>query len=138
MDEKLVDGDPEPSGQDNLQGLLALFGSFRIDPSEAVGNAVDVGVDTDGVNGKPQAQCEACCFGSHPVESHEGRSFIRNKAAVVSNEDAAYQSEFLCHSSEIAQRLRRPLKWDAKKEAFIDDVEANRLMDKPYRGPWKI
>jgi len=68
----------------------------------------------------------------------EWHNCIRTREKPISNEDAAYQSQFLCHSSEIAQRLRRPLKWDAKKEAFIDDAEANRLMGKPYRGPWHI
>lgn len=68
----------------------------------------------------------------------EWRKCIRTREKPICNEDAAYQSEFLCHSSEIAQRLRRPLKWDAKKAAFIDDAQANRLMNKPYRGPWHI
>jgi predicted dehydrogenase len=68
----------------------------------------------------------------------EWHNCIRTRERPISNEDAAYQSEFLCHSSEIAQRLGRPLKWDAKNEAFLDDVAANRLMDKPYRGPWHI
>jgi len=68
----------------------------------------------------------------------EWHNCIRTREKPICNEDAAYQSQFLCHSSEIAQRLRRPLKWDAKREAFVDDAEANRLIDKPYRGPWHI
>jgi len=68
----------------------------------------------------------------------EWRTCIRTREKPICNEDAAYQTEFLCHSSEIAQRLRRPLKWDAVKEEFIGDDEANRLRDKPYRDPWHL
>ncbi len=63
---------------------------------------------------------------------------IRTREKPINNEDAAYQTEFLCHSSEIAQRLRRPLKWDPVKEEFVGDEEANRMMDKPYREPWHL
>lgn len=73
--------------------------------------------------------------GGHYKEWH---NCIRTREKPICNEDAAYQTEFLCHSSEIAQRLKRPLKWDAVKEEFIGDDEANRLMDKPYRAPWHL
>ena len=66
------------------------------------------------------------------------RTCIRTRERPICNEDAAYQTEFLCHSSEIAQRLRRPLRWDPVKEEFIGDEEANRLRGKPYRAPWHL
>ena len=56
----------------------------------------------------------------------------------ICNEDAAYQTEFLCHSSEIAQTLKRPLKWNPVKEEFIGDEEANRLTYRTYRSPWRL
>jgi predicted dehydrogenase len=68
----------------------------------------------------------------------EWRACIRTRERPICNEDAAYQTEFLCHSSEIAQRLRRPIHWDPVKEEFIGDDEANQWMDKPYREPWHL
>lgn len=68
----------------------------------------------------------------------EWHRFIRTRERTLCNEDAAYQTEFLCHSCELVQRLKRPLKWDAAREEFINDPEANRLMDKPYRAPWHL
>ena len=38
----------------------------------------------------------------------------------------------------IAFRLRRKLKWDDKKERFIDDDDANRLLHYAYREPWTL
>jgi hypothetical protein len=68
----------------------------------------------------------------------EWRSCIRTRKKPICNEDAAYQTEFLCHSSEIAQTLKRPLKWDPVKEEFIGDEEANRLTHRTYRSPWRL
>jgi len=64
---------------------------------------------------------------------------IREAAAIRDTaKDAAYQTEFLCHSSEIAQTLGRPLKWDPLKEEFIGDEEANKLTSRIYRSPWRL
>lgn len=68
----------------------------------------------------------------------EWRACIRSRKKPICNEDAAYQTEFLCHSSEIAQRLKRPLQWDPVKEVFIGDQEANRMTHRTYRSPWRL
>ena len=31
----------------------------------------------------------------------------------------------------------RTLRWDAEKGRVIDDEEANKLLKRPYRAPWK-
>lgn len=68
----------------------------------------------------------------------EWRTCIRTREKPICNEDAAYQTEFLCHSSEIAQILKRPLKWDPVTEEFIGDEEANKLTSRTYRSPWRL
>jgi hypothetical protein len=44
----------------------------------------------------------------------------------------------VCHLGNICFKLKRDLKWDPDKEEFINDEEANRLVDRPRRGPWQI
>jgi len=73
--------------------------------------------------------------GGHHVEWHR---CIRTREKPICSEDAAYQTEFLCHSSEIAQTLKRPLKWDPVEEEFIGDEEANKLTSRIYRSPWRL
>ena len=50
----------------------------------------------------------------------------------------AHRTATVCHLGNICYKLNRKLRWDAEKEAFIGDTEANRLVDRPRRGPWQI
>jgi predicted dehydrogenase len=42
------------------------------------------------------------------------------------------------HILAIALRLQRSLEWDAEKQQFVGDDEANRLVDRARREPWMI
>ncbi len=42
------------------------------------------------------------------------------------------------HMIGIAYRLERSLTWDRAAQAFVDDEEANRLLDRARREPWMI
>lgn len=50
----------------------------------------------------------------------------------------AHRVATVCHLGNICYMLKRSLKWDPEKEVFIGDEEANRLVDRPRRGPWQI
>jgi hypothetical protein len=34
--------------------------------------------------------------------------------------------------------LKRSLKWDAARQEFVGDAEANRLVDRARREPWQL
>jgi hypothetical protein len=38
----------------------------------------------------------------------------------------------------IAYRLGRKVRWDIKAETFPGDAEAQAMMGKKYREPWKL
>ncbi len=52
--------------------------------------------------------------------------------------EVGHRSATVCHLANIVMQLDRPLKWDPAKEQFIDDDEANRMLWRPMRSPWRI
>jgi hypothetical protein len=52
-------------------------------------------------------------------------------------ENAAHD-EMMCQMGDIAMRLKRKVRFDPVKEAFIDDPEANRRAFRSMRSPWRI
>jgi hypothetical protein len=44
----------------------------------------------------------------------------------------------VAHLGAIAYQLKRSLKWDAAKNEFPGDEEANRLVDRARREPWTL
>ena len=38
----------------------------------------------------------------------------------------------------ISWEVRRSIRWDGEKEQVIGDQEANALVTKHYRAPWKL
>jgi predicted dehydrogenase len=42
------------------------------------------------------------------------------------------------HLMNIAWKTGRQIRWDNQREQVIDDPEANALVTKPYREPWKL
>ena len=45
---------------------------------------------------------------------------------------------FVGHLLNVARQVRRAIRWDGAKEQVINDPEANALVMKPYRAPWKL
>ena len=42
------------------------------------------------------------------------------------------------HLMNIAWRTGRRIRWDNQREQIIDDPEANALVTRTYRAPWKL
>jgi predicted dehydrogenase len=63
---------------------------------------------------------------------------IRQRRKPICDVEIGHRSVSVAHLGNIAYRLRRPLKWDPEKERFINDVEANRLLWRPMRSPWRL
>jgi hypothetical protein len=50
----------------------------------------------------------------------------------------AVHTAAVCHLFIACYQLGRSLKWDTVKQQFVDDAEANRLVDYARREPWVL
>jgi predicted dehydrogenase len=63
---------------------------------------------------------------------------VRSRKRPVADVEIGYRSVSTCHVGVIAYRLGRKVRWDAKKETFPNDSEAQAMMTKKYRSPWTL
>jgi len=76
-----------------------------------------------------------------PVSNNHRRNFlecVRTRQPPISHIESAVRSDTICHLDDIAIRTGRKLRWDPKAEQFLNDGEANRLLTRPLRSPWRL
>ncbi|HEV2211338.1 MAG TPA: Gfo/Idh/MocA family oxidoreductase [Verrucomicrobiae bacterium] len=81
-----------------------------------------------------------------PVPGYKGKGSIigdflycvRSREKPFRDIELAVNTVSLCHLGTIAYRLQRSLKWDAAKQTFPGDAEANRFTDRARRQPWQL
>lgn len=61
---------------------------------------------------------------------------VHSRKPPLAPADIAHRSNTACIVSWIAMKLERPLEWDAKKERFINDEQANAMLSRAERGPY--
>ncbi|HPD45320.1 MAG TPA: Gfo/Idh/MocA family oxidoreductase [Anaerohalosphaeraceae bacterium] len=52
--------------------------------------------------------------------------------------DKGHRVATVCHLGNIALKLQRKLRWDPEKEIFPGDDEANGMLSRPMRSPWRL
>ncbi len=55
----------------------------------------------------------------------------------VSDIEEVYRSTNCSLLGMLSLKLGRSVQWDGEKEEIVGDPEANKLLRRPYRGPWK-
>jgi predicted dehydrogenase len=63
---------------------------------------------------------------------------IKSRAETVAPVEIGHRSCTVCLLGEIAMRLGRKLKWNPDTEQFIGDEQANRMLWRPMRSPWRL
>jgi hypothetical protein len=78
--------------------------------------------------------------GSNQEDTHV-RNFldcVKSRNKPNADVEEGHLTAAMCHVGNISTRLGRSLRWDAEKEEFIGDKEANQWLSKAYRKPWKL
>jgi predicted dehydrogenase len=82
-----------------------------------------------------------------PEEVHLGESThhyanfiecVRTRKKPAADVELGCRAATICHIGNIAEWLRRPLRWDPQKEDFVNDAEANLWLDRAKREPWSV
>ncbi len=63
---------------------------------------------------------------------------VKTRQKFALNEINGHRSCTLINLAKIAVQTGRPLRFNPKKQRFIDDPGANALIEQPMRAPWKI
>ena len=63
---------------------------------------------------------------------------MTGSAVAVGAASAIARYGWLCPQIFIAYAAQRSLKWDAAKQEFSGDEEANRYLDRARREPWQL
>jgi predicted dehydrogenase len=63
---------------------------------------------------------------------------IQSRERPICDVEIGHRSATICHLGNIAILLGRELSWDPQKEEFVGDDQANRMMSRPMRAPWRL
>jgi predicted dehydrogenase len=63
---------------------------------------------------------------------------IRSRKEPIASAEIGHRSSTVCHLGNIAMLLGRKLKWDPARERFIGDSEANSMVARAMRSPWRL
>jgi predicted dehydrogenase len=63
---------------------------------------------------------------------------VKSRERPVADVEIGHKSVNACHLGNIAARLRTQVRWDAATEKLSGPPEAQKLVDREYRSPWKL
>ena len=82
-----------------------------------------------------------------PNEIHLGRSpghhrdflnAVKTRGKPVATAEVGHRTATIRHLTNIAMLTGRKLKWDPKREQIIGDPDANLMLSRPMRSPWRL
>ncbi|MGA2500241.1 MAG: Gfo/Idh/MocA family oxidoreductase [Tepidisphaeraceae bacterium] len=63
---------------------------------------------------------------------------VRTRGDVVAPPEEGHRTATFCHLCNLSLILGRTLTWDPQTEQFVHDPEADRMLSRPMRVPWRL
>ncbi len=63
---------------------------------------------------------------------------VRDRQRPICDVEIGHRSVSVCHLGNISLWTGRKLQWDPAAEQFVNDAEANGMLTRPMRAPWKL
>lgn len=139
------------------RGLFNVHTTFHAEAVYANGIKLLMGTGTPGVRYEGdegwihvtlrlmEAEPKTLLDPSIVVDKQESDAHMRNflecmksRKDPVASVEIAHRANTVCIITHIAMKLGRKLQWHPEEERFVDDDEANGLLDYPHREPWMV
>jgi myo-inositol 2-dehydrogenase/D-chiro-inositol 1-dehydrogenase len=63
---------------------------------------------------------------------------VRTRARTIAPPEVTHRSRTACHVADICLRLGRNLQCDPATERFVKDAQADGMLARAMRSPWKL
>jgi hypothetical protein len=63
---------------------------------------------------------------------------IKTRRRAASHPELAHRAHTIAHCANLCLRLGRGVRWDPEGERFVDDEQANRMLSRAMRAPWRV
>jgi hypothetical protein len=63
---------------------------------------------------------------------------MKTRALPAGDIEIGHRSTAVCHLGNITYRTGQKILWDAKSEKITNSREANELLTRKYRAPWRL
>ncbi len=63
---------------------------------------------------------------------------VRTRRQPICQVEIGHRTASICHLGNIAMLLDRKVRWDPEAERFVNDPEADRMIGRPLREPWRL
>jgi len=108
-----------------------------------VGTEGRIAVDRENLVAYPSSLLEPLGPGDvhlYTNDSHSGNFLdcVRTRKRPICDAETAHRAASTLLLGGIEQLLKRPLTWDPRRERFVNDEEANRLLSAAKRSPWRV
>lgn len=117
------------------KGVVLVSRGGRLDTTPAELKNTDFGPDEETLSDRPAGYKGEWVYVSNNHEENWLECIIARKQTICPAE-VGHRTATICHLNGIAERLKRPLKWDPEKEEIVGDPAASRWTDRPRRAPY--
>jgi len=63
---------------------------------------------------------------------------VKSRKLTASGPELAHRAHTICHCANICLRLGRKVRWDPQAERFVGDDEADNMLQRTLRAPWRV
>ena len=104
---------------------------------------IDLTDDTGVIQAEPASILEGVEVPKYKWSRMKGhvRNFlecVKSRGLTASHPEIAHRTHTIAHCANICLRLGRRIQWDPSAERFVNDEEANRMLSRTQRAPWRI